>query len=220
MNEKQGLAITSLIFGLLSFVWIFFGLKGLIFPLLGIVFGIVAVVADNKLSIAVAGLISSFIMPILSIMVIALLLGSLSNGKKVFNSVINNESVSDIISEPTELNETQKMLNDMTGENTDELLGTDVNVDIGFFEVSTDEYGLSYTSLPVTITNLSDDIASYNITIEATNPDGSRLELGYVFANQLNSGQSINEEVFQYRTDDEIDAFQNASFSVFQIQKY
>lgn len=219
MNEKKGLAITSLIFGLLSSVWIFFGLAGLIFPLLGIVFGIVAVVADNKLSIAVAGLISSFIMPFLSIIIIALLLGSLSNGKKVFNSAINNVSVSDILSEPT-VDDTQQILDDMTGENTDELLGTEVAVDIGVFQVVEDEYGFETTTLPIRITNLSDDIASYNITIEATNPDGSRLELGYVFANQLNSGQSIDEEIFQYRTDDEIESFQNANFSVFQIQKY
>lgn len=218
MNEKKGLAITSLIFGLLSSVWIFFGLEGLIFPLLGIVFGIVAVVADNKLSIAVAGLISSFIMPFLSIIIIALLLGSLSNGKKVFNSAINNVSVSDILSEPT-VDDTQQILDDMTGENTDELLGTEVAVDIGVFQVVENEYGFETTTLPIRITNLSGDIASYTITIEATNPDGSRLELAYAFANELNSGQSYDTEVFQSRTN-EIESFQNANFSVFQIQKY
>lgn len=218
MNEKKGLAITSLIFGLLSSVWIFFGLEGLIFPLLGIVFGIVAVVADNKLSIAVAGLISSFIMPFLSIIIIALLLGSLSNGKKVFNSAINNVSVSDILSEPT-VDDTQQILDNMTGENTDELLGTEVAVDIGVFQVVEDEYGFENTTLPIRITNLSSEIASYTITIEATNPDGSRLELAYAFANELNSGQSYDTEVFQSRTN-EIESFQNANYSVFQIQKY
>lgn len=108
----------------------------------------------------------------------------------------------------------------MKGENTDELLGTDVDVEIGKFQVSYDEYGFASTTLPVRITNLSDDIASYTITIEATNPDESRLELAYAFADRLSSGQSYDTEVFQYRTDDEIESFQNASFSVFQIQKY
>lgn len=126
----------------------------------------------------------------------------------------STEPTSDTSSE-----ESYETLNDMTGENTDELLGTEVAVDIGVFQVVENEYGFETTTLPIRITNLSGDIASYTITIEATNPDGSRLELAYAFANELNSGQSYDTEVFQSRTN-EIESFQNANFSVFQIQKY
>lgn len=143
-------------------------------------------------------------------------IGKLTNRTTANNSIVQStEPTSDTSSE-----ESYDTLNDMTGENTYEFVGTDVDVEIGKFQVSYDEYGFASTSLPVRITNLSDDRASYSITIEATNPDGSRLELAYAFANQLNSGQSYDTEVFQYRTEEEIDAFQNADYSVFEVQKY
>ena len=113
-----------------------------------------------------------------------------------------------------------KALDDATGKNTDSLLGSVVDVQLGNFEAESDEYGLVTSALNVTVTNLSDESASFSITIEAVNPDGSRLATDYVYADSLGAQQSMKQDVFAFITSDEVEAYQNASYKVLEVSKY
>lgn len=128
-----------------------------------------------------------------------------------------NDATDELNANMDEINEN---FDNATGENTEELLGTAVNVDIGQFTVSTDEYGFVTSSLPVTVTNLKDTSASFSITIEAVNPDGSRIETGYVYADSLGAGQSVSDEVFTYISSEEVETYQNATFKVLEVSMY
>lgn len=144
-------------------------------------------------------------------------------GDSMFNFIDENNKINIYIQKSTtEIDsETYSKLADMTGENTDELLLYDVDVQIGEYDITTDSYGLSTGKLPVTITNTSGGIASYEIAIEATNVDGSRIGLQYVYANQLNDSQSYTTECFYDSTTNyDVSEYENAEFSVFQVQKY
>lgn len=116
--------------------------------------------------------------------------------------------------------EIDQVTDDATGKNTDSLLGSVVDVQLGNFEAESDEYGLVTSALNVTVTNLSDESASFSITIEAVNPDGSRLATDYVYADSLGAQQSMKQDVFAFITFDEVEAYQNASYKVLEVSKY
>ena len=116
--------------------------------------------------------------------------------------------------------EIDQVTDDATGKNTDSLLGSVVDVQLGNFEAESDEYGLVTSALNVTVTNLSDESASFSITIEAVNPDGSRLATDYVYADSLGAQQSMKQDVFAFITSDEVEAYQNASYKVLEVSKY
>ena len=113
-----------------------------------------------------------------------------------------------------------KTTDDATGKNTESLLGSVVDVQLGNFEATSDEYGLVTSALNVTVTNLSDESTSFSITIEAVNPDGSRLATDYVYADSLGGKQSMNQDVFTLIPSEEVEAYQNASYKVLEVSKY
>ena len=76
------------------------------------------------------------------------------------------------------------------------------------------------SALNVTVTNLSDESTSFSITIEAVNPDGSRLATDYVYADSLGGKQSMNQDVFTLIPSEEVEAYQNASYKVLEVSKY
>ena len=100
------------------------------------------------------------------------------------------------------------------------LLGSVVDVQLGNFEATSDEYGLVTSALNVTVTNLSDESTSFSITIEAVNPDGSRLATDYVYAHSLGGQQSMNQDVFTLIPSEEVEAYQNASYKALEVSKY
>lgn len=116
--------------------------------------------------------------------------------------------------------EIDKTADDASGKNTESLLGSVVDVQLGNFEAASDEYGFVTSALSVTVTNLSDESASFSITIEAVNPDGSRLATDYVYADSLGGQQSMNQDVFTLIPSEEVEAYQNASYKVLEVSKY
>ncbi len=66
----------------------------------------------------------------------------------------------------------------------------------------------------VTVKNISDEKKSFTFHIEAVNPDGSRLDDDYVYANDLNAGQTQEFEIFNLVTSDQIDALKTATFNI------
>lgn len=111
-------------------------------------------------------------------------------------------------------------LDNAAGNNTEEILGNDVDVSIGNFEGSLGDYGLVDSKLTVTVTNLTDEIKSFNIQIEAVDASGSRIATDYVMANSLGAGQSQNFDIFTYVSSEDLEAMQSATFNVVEVSMY
>lgn len=94
-----------------------------------------------------------------------------------------------------------------------------VDVSFGEFKITNNGY-YDETSLDVTVKNMSDEQYTFYITIEAVGDDGARLDTDTIYADRLNSGQSISLTAFEYVNKDKIDEFRNASFKVLDIQYY
>lgn len=207
-KQKQGFAIVALVLGIIGMVFSFIPIiNNLAFfiGIIAVVFGIVALITKNKKGLSIAGIITGILAIVITFVIQA-----------AFSSAIN--SAIDEVNEAGE--ELESTMDDISGDNTEELLGTAVDVQLGTFTATQDEYGFITSSLPVTVTNLSDESASFSITIEAINADGSRLETGYVYCDSLGASQSMSDEVFTYITSDQLEAYQSATFQVLEVSKY
>ena len=127
----------------------------------------------------------SFILAILAIIISILCLLKKSSQKAAIISIviavitiilvlISQKTLSDSIDNAVD--EVNNSIDTATGEKTDEVLSDFLDVNIGTYSSTTDEYGFTSTELPVTITNKGTEAKSFNIQIEATNPDGSRID--------------------------------------------
>ncbi len=110
-------------------------------------------------------------------------------------------------------------LNDMTGDNTDEIMDKYLEVSFGEFEVKNDTF-LTESKLPLKIKNKSDEKKSFSINIEALDESGTRIETDTVYIDGLGAGQTLNEEVFTLLTDDKIEKLKNAEFKVYEASMY
>lgn len=118
------------------------------------------------------------------------------------------------------LNEVSTNLDKATGSSTEEVLKNDVNVELGNFEVTEDNYGLVNTKLTVKVTNKTGEKKSFNLHIEAVDVSGARIDEDYVYANGLASGQSQNFDIFAFVSSDKIDAMKNATFKIVEASVY
>lgn len=110
-------------------------------------------------------------------------------------------------------------LDNMTGDNTDEIMDKYLEVTFGEFEVKKDTF-LTETKLPLTIKNKSDKKKSFSIDIEALDENGARIETDTVYIDGLGAGQTVNEEVFTLLTDEKIEKLKNAEFRVYEASMY
>lgn len=168
----------------------------------GLGFGIVALVATLKGKRRGKGLAITTV--VLSVLAFVIVMATQS----MYGAAI--DKVSDDVNESIE---------DTTGDNTEELLGRDVLVDVGTFQSSTDQYGLNTTSLPVKVTNKLSEKTSYNIQIEAVDSNGSRIADDYVLANDLGAGQSQDFKAFQYVEESKLEAMKSATFKIVSVGK-
>ena len=146
--------------------------------------------------------------------VIALLLGILSIGI----TLSLQQSWSDSFDKATE--EFNQSMDDMSGNNTDDILKNDLDVNRGELSVTYDEYNYAHTVMPVTVTNKRDEATSYDVKIEAVDADGNRIDDETLYVSQLGSGQSQELKAFEYIESDKLDAMQNATFKIVSVSAY
>lgn len=207
-NEKSGFAITALILGIVGVVLAFVPIINNIAFFMGIiaiVFAIIALVKKKQKGMSIAGLV-------LGIFSLVITLGM----QAVYSSAW--KAATDKTTE--DLNEISENLDDISGDNTDEVLGKDVNVDLGQYSISQDQYSLVTSDLPVTVTNLTDETKSYMIELEAVASDGSRIKEDYVYVNDLGAGQSQKFDSFAYIASDQVEAMKTATFRVVTVSMY
>lgn len=195
-TQKSSLCTAGLVLGIIgvctSFIPIINNLS-FVLGILAVIFGLVSVKKASK-----GKMIATVILGILAIII------TLSAQKTVSDSL-------DALSED---------LDTASGENTEQVLANDVEVEIGNFEATTDEYGLTDTKLTVKVTNKTNETKSFTIQVEAVDANGNRINQDYVYANNLTAGQSQDFDIFQFVSSDEVKAMQNATFNIVEASAY
>ena len=210
-EKKEGrsaLGIAGFVIGIVALIFSFIPIINNIaffIGILAVVFGIIGCIIHKSKGMAIAGIV----MGILA-MVITLLLQSIWS--KAFDEA--SEQLNDVIESA------DSQLDNMTGDNTEELLNKSISVEFGDFSIYKDEYGFIKSSLPVTITNLETENKTFSIHLEAIDGSGARIIDDTIYANDLGAGQSQILEAFQYIQDEKFDVMQNVTFNVVEVSMY
>ena len=205
-KKNSGLAIAGFVvavIGLLLSALPIINNFAFILGVLGLIFAIISLVKarknDTKKGMAIAAVI-------LSILTIGIVLIT----QQIYSQAVNEAGKS--------LQEASQKLDDQikksTGEATEELLKNDVEVTLGQFQATTDEYGLATTNLPVTVKNKNSQEKTYSIQIEAVDASGNRIADDTIYVNNLGSGQSQELKAFQFVQSDGLESVKTASFKI------
>ena len=193
-EKKKGFSVAAMVLGIigicLSFIPIVNNVS-FILGVLSVIFAIVSLVKKSGKAKAIVGLI----LGILSVVITLSLQNSWSKS----------------------LDDVGKDLDNMTGDNTEEILKKDVDVNIGKLNVTTDEYGYSDSELVVTVTNKSKEKKSFTIHIEAVDNTGKRIDDDYVYANDLNSGQTQDFKIFTLVSSEKLEQMKSAEFKIIDV---
>lgn len=195
-TEKSGLCTAGLVLGIIgvctSFVPIINNLS-FIMGVLAVIFGLVSIKKAGK-----GKMIATIVLGVLAIMITL-------NAQKTLS-----DSLDDI----------SKDLDTATGKNTEQVLGTSVDVVLGNFEVTKKQYGINETKLPVKVTNKTNETKSFSIQIEAVSQEGTRITTDYIYANNLTAGQSQEFKVFEYVQSENLEKMKNAKFNIVEVSMY
>ena len=195
-TQKSGLCTAGLVLGIVgvctSFIPIINNLS-FIMGVLAIIFGLVSITKASR------GKMLATV--ILGIVAIVITLGA----QKVASDALDTFSNS---------------LNTATGDNTEEVLDKYLNVELGDFEVTEGEYGITKTNMKVKVTNKSNETKSFSIQVEAIDSNGNRINQDYIYANNLTAGQSQDFDIFQYVDHDKLDTMKSATFNVVEASMY
>ena len=195
-TEKSGLCTAGLVLGIIgvctSFVPIINNLS-FIMGVLAVIFGLVSIKKAGK-----GKMIATIVLGVLAIMITL-------NAQKTLS-----DSLDDI----------SKDLDTATGKNTEQVLGTSVDVVLGDFEVTKKQYGINETKLPVKVTNKTNETKSFSIQIEAVSQDGTRITTDYIYANNLTAGQSQEFKVFEYVQSENLEKMKNAKFNIVEVSMH
>ncbi len=204
-KPRSGFAIAALVLGIVAAATSFMPIinnASFFIALIGFILAIVAIAGIRKgrnsgKGLAVAGLVLSIVA------------GLLVLGTQAFYSAVLDEAV----------DQSTQQLNKMTGDATDDILGVDVEVTIGDYSISKDQYGLVKSDLPVTVKNLLNEPSSFWINIEAVDANGSRINDDTVIVNDLGAGQSTKLDAFAFVSSDDYEAMKNASFNIISVSE-
>lgn len=108
----------------------------------------------------------------------------------------------------------------LDGSATEDILASDLTVDLGTFQAVEDEYGIVETALPVTVINNAAEAFSYDVQVEAVDADGKRIADDFLLVSDLAPGQSQDQEVFVFVESDKVDALKKATFRIAEVSQY
>lgn len=118
------------------------------------------------------------------------------------------------------LDEAGAQLDKATGDATEEILGSEVDVTLGDLTMKKGSYGMVESSMPITVKNLTDESHSYQIQVEAVNASGDRITQDYAYMNDLAAGQSQTVNAFTHVSSDEYDAMKKATVKLVSVSQY
>lgn len=199
-KEKSAFGTTALVLGIIAVVLSFIPIVRFVtygLAPLALIFGIISAVKKKSVGVSIAGIV-------LAVAAIILTIALQAATVKAVDTVVEKAS---------------KDLDNMTGENTADLLGSDVDVTLGDFVIEKGDFIDDY-KLPVTVRNKTDKKASYSIEIEAVDANGKRIEEDTVFVTDLTAKQSQDLEAFTLITSDTAEKLKSATFNIIEVSKY
>lgn len=199
-TKKSGLGTAGLVLGIIgictSFIPIINNLS-FVMGVLAVIFGIIALVKQDSKGKTITTIILGILAVVITLNAQKLLSDSLNEALDTFNNEMDT----------------------MSGNKTEEILANNVDVTIGDFQVTKQQY-MTDTKLPVNVKNKSSEAKTFSIQIEAVDSNGSRINQDTIYANNLNAGQSQDFEMFNYVSSDKVDAMKNATFKIVEISMY
>lgn len=197
-KKNTGLGIAALVLSIFAIVFCFIPYINVISYIMGglaLIFGIISLISKKaKNGLPIAAIVLS---------IIAFIIASTMN-------TATNEAIK----------QTSKDLDKITGDATEDVLKDDVEVTLGNFVATADEWGLESTELAVTIKNKSDKNQSFSVEIEAVDANGQRIEEDTVYVSSLNAGQTATEKAFTLVTSDKVESLKTATFKVVKASAY
>ena len=201
-------SVSGFILGIISIVIAFvpfLNYLAIVTGILSIIFGIMGIGQEGIKKVACVGIILS----ILSIIITYVI----TNYKKdfIYNKIYNVSN---------ELNDSFNNENN----NSEDVLKKQVDVILGDFEITSevDDFEMmnNTSKLPVTLKNKSNEIKSFNVTIEAVDEEGNRITEEQVYVEKLRPNQSYETEAFNYASDEMAEKLENAKFVVLDASSY
>jgi len=193
-TKKSGLATAGLVLGIIgactSFIPVVNNIS-FVMGALAIIFGLITLIKKTGKGKAIAAIIIGILAIVITI-----------NSQKALSDAIQDVS---------------KELDKMAGNSTEEILKNDADVVLGKFESKKDKYGITSTKLSVKVTNKTSEKKSFTIHIEAVDEKGTRIDDGYVYASELNAGQTQNFEAFTLVSSDKLAKMKKATFKIVEI---
>ena len=202
-QKKSGLITAGLVIGIIGLVLSAVPIINNFAAILGvlaIIFGTIGIVGAKKRDGAGRGM--SVAVLIIGVVCIGIVLASQAMYGKALNDA--GKSIQDSV-------------DTSSGKKTDELLKNDVNIEIGKFSATADEYGINKTSLNVKVTNKNAETKSYTVKIEAVDASGTRLAEDTIYANDLKGNGAGSYEAFKYVESDKVDSLKTATFKVYSV---
>lgn len=206
-NESKKLSIISLIGLIISVVALLLSAVPIInnfaavLAVISLVLGVIGIIRSKKKRTGRGLGVSAVVVSVVAIVIVFA-------SQAIYGAAIDEASKS-----------VDEEMSKITGGSTEELLKTDVSVDLGEFSAVEGEFGLNTTSLPVKVTNKKNEPKSYSIQVEAVGADGQRIAEDYIYANDLGAMQSQEFKVFEYVEQDKLEAIKAAEFKIVKVSQ-
>ncbi|MFE7507009.1 FxLYD domain-containing protein [Promicromonospora sp. NPDC057488] len=205
----NALAITGFIFALVAALLCaipIINYFAAVLAVLALIFGIVGLIRtrggrSHYRGLAVAAIIISVVAT-----------GGFAASQAIYTSAFNAVSES--------ADKAGEEMDKMAGDATEEILKNDLTVKIGSFETKTDDLGMVESTLPVKITNKADERYSYDVSVEAVDKSGDRIEEDWASTSTLKPGQSQSFDLFVASTEENLEELESATFQVFEVSQY
>lgn len=199
-KQKSGMATAGLVLGIIGICTSFIPIvnnASFVLGVLAFIFGLISIIKKKGVGKAVAGLILGVLAVVITLYM-----------QSQFVAAVD-DAFSDLGDE----------MGYLSGEKTDEILENSLDVVFGEFSVEENEF-LDETKLTAKVTNKSDEKKSFSITVEAVNAEGNRITTDYIYATDLNGGQSQDFEIFTLVSSDMIEALKTATFKIVEVSAY
>lgn len=206
-KETTGFATAALVLSIIGVVLSFIPLinnAAFVLGALALIFAIVALAKKKSIAMAIV----SLVLAVAAMGITIAMQKSISDAFDKAGEEINKAG-----------EEMQQSADDMSGKNTEDVLKNDVQVDLGEFAATQDEYGFGSSKLVVTVTNKTAEKKSFTIQIEAVDADGKRIVEDTIYANDLGAGQSQDFEAFTLVQPTDFDALKAAEFKIVSAGK-
>lgn len=202
-DKRSGLATASMVLGIIAIIgsWIpFLNVFSIVLAVVGLGLGVPAlIVLIAKKRGSTEKTIAGLVLCILTLMI----------------AVNMNNAVSDAVNDG--MDDINNNFNEMTGENTEQILANDLDVTFGNYTTDGNEY-FETGKLEVTIKNKTNETYNYSINIEALDKDGVRIATDTIYVDEIAPNQTAKFDTFSYQ---EVEKLKTAvKYVAYEVSRY